>query len=76
MVGMLIDFLERTFFRRKKERGLFTSLTIDLAAILLWRGIWGLLDLYVFPNHLPTSFVFSVIVGFCILAGIKFFEKR
>lgn len=35
--------------------------------ILLWRGIWGLADLYVFPEHEALSYLISTIVALVML---------
>ncbi len=40
------------------------SILIGLAIILFWRGIWNLLDMYLFPNnHLLSNLI-------CVIAGV------
>jgi hypothetical protein len=68
---MLISFLRNSFFPKKRERGLFVSLSIDFAAIILWRGVWGLLDLYIFPENQQLSFIVSAFMGVSILLLIR-----
>jgi|TARA_B100002003_G_C14031461_1_gene497206 hypothetical protein len=45
----------------------FTALILGIAIILVWRGIWGLADLYLFPNSLTQSFIISIVIGLVIL---------
>ena len=40
---------------------------VGTALILFWRGAWGLLDLYLFPNNQTLSSVVSVGLGLFIL---------
>lgn len=34
----------------KNKRTMLNSIVIVVAIIMLWRGIWGLLDVYLFPE--------------------------
>ncbi|BCU09114.1 hypothetical protein [Sicyoidochytrium minutum DNA virus] len=36
---------------------------IGLAAIIVWRGVWLLLDLYLFPQNLTASAIISITAG-------------
>jgi hypothetical protein len=38
-----------------------------LGAIAVWWGIWGILDLFVFPKNEVLSYLVSIILGFFIL---------
>ncbi len=41
---------------------------IDLLGIIIvWRGIWGLLDLFVFPENQLLSYLTSIVLGFILL---------
>ncbi len=42
-------------------------IVIIFAIIMLWRGIWGLLDLYLFPGSPAFSHILTVIIGATIL---------
>lgn len=44
------------------------ALLIGTSMIMLWRGIWGLLDTYFFPTNRPLSYSLSVIIGLIILS--------
>jgi len=43
------------------------AILIGFAVISFWRGVWGLWDVYVFPNNHPVSLIVSVVVGLVIL---------
>ena len=50
-----------------KNRHLFLVLLVGTAVIAVWRGIWNLLDLYLYPNDLVLSSIISIVVGLVIL---------
>ena len=52
--------------KRKLNRLLFTIL-IALAVVSFWRGVWGLMDLYLTPNNHVLSFSLSIVIGILIL---------
>jgi hypothetical protein len=49
------------------------SITIILAFAIIsfWRGVWGLMDLYLFPNNLTLSLITSIVIGVAIIYSIK-----
>jgi len=51
----------------KKKRGLLFVILIGFAVISFWRGIWGLMDVYLFPSNYSLSLIASVIIGLAIL---------
>ena len=38
-----------------------------VGVVMLWRGVWGILDIYLFPDNKFISYVFSIFIGFIIL---------
>lgn len=42
-------------------------LLIALAIIMFWRGVWGLMDHYLFPDNPALSYVLSIATGILIL---------
>lgn len=50
-----------------RKRSNFRILIILIAVISLWRGIWALFDLYVFPYHPEVSALASIVIGLTIL---------
>ena len=45
----------------------FRNLTLILATILIWRGIWNYADKYFFPNDFFMSNLLTIIVGIMLL---------
>jgi hypothetical protein len=56
---------------KRRWKPLFYALVIAFAVVSFWRGIWGLMDLYLFPNNFALSFWISTILGVIILYSIK-----
>lgn len=55
---------------KKKKRNfkkILYTVIIAFAIVSFWRGVWGLMDLYFFPNNLPLSFSVSILIGILIL---------
>jgi len=38
------------------------------AVVAMWRGLWGLMDVYLWPNNPKRSNLASFIIGFVIIA--------
>lgn len=53
------------------------AIVIVGAVIAIWRGLWGLLDLYLFPEDLATSYGLSVLIGLLVVlvVGQKFIRS-
>lgn len=49
------------------RRTTFNSIIIVVAIIMLWRGVWGLLDLYLFPGIPTLSYVVSIAISLLVL---------
>ena len=59
-------------FRKKKPRHqLALSILVGVSIVSFWRGVWGLMDLYFFPNSQTLSFITSIIIGLIILYSTK-----
>ena len=50
-----------------KNSHLFLAIIVGTAVIAVWRGIWNLLDLYLYPNDIVLSSIISIVVGLVIL---------
>ena len=61
--------LEQKLLRTKLEnkRTTLNSLIIVVAIIMLWRGVWGLLDLYLFPGVPTLSYLVSIAISLLVL---------
>ena len=68
---MLIQYLEERFVKRKKRSPIVETLLLDLSAVFVWRGTWGLMDKYLFPTHPDLSFVFSILLGIALVITIR-----
>ncbi len=43
------------------------AIVVVIAIIMFWRGIWGLIDLYLFPDSPTFSHLLSILLGALIL---------
>ena len=43
------------------------AIIIAFAVISFWRGVWGLMDLYLFPSNHTLSLLSSITIGIVIL---------
>lgn len=59
-------------FTEKYTRSAITIIWVVFAIVLFWRGIWGLLDVYLFPHNYVLSCLISVLAGIIIL----YFSKK
>jgi hypothetical protein len=48
---------------KNKSPNYIHTLLLSLAVVMCWRGAWGLMDVYLFPNDEVTGFVISIIIG-------------
>lgn len=60
----------------KTHHQVIFSIVIAFAVIAFWRGVWGLMDEYFFPNHLQISLWFSVAIGIIILAVTHYVTRE
>lgn len=56
----------------KKHHQLLFSLIVLSGVVCLWRGVWGLLDIYLLPNNLPLSFILSIVLGVGIISVVHY----
>ena len=52
---------------KKRKPSYIRMLWIAVAVVLVWRGAWGLMDLYIFPDHLLASYIISLVLGLVVL---------
>ncbi|MCL5429264.1 MAG: hypothetical protein M1347_05620 [Chloroflexi bacterium] len=46
----------------------FLYLIAVVAVVAMWRGLWGLMDLYLWRNNPKLSYWVSFVIGFVIIA--------
>jgi len=54
--------------KMKSRHQIIFAIVIAFAVISFWRGVWGLMDEYLFPGNYELSLWASVITGIAILA--------
>ena len=52
------------------------SILIAFAVVSFWRGIWGLMDEYLFPNNYDLSLWTSLVVGLIILIATNYTTRE
>ncbi len=52
------------------------SILIGSSVISFWRGVWGLMDVYLFPNNPGLSYLLSVLFGILILIATDYTVKE
>ncbi len=57
--------------KRVSLKTVVSTIIIGFAIVCFWRGVWGLMDLYLFPSNLALSFIVSVLLGIGILYSTK-----
>jgi len=60
----------------KKNHQIMVAVLIAFAVIAFWRGVWGLLDFYLFPENLELSLWASAVLGLGILSGMHYAVKE
>lgn len=56
--------LKRIFLHHLHPKNLIFQ---SIAVVLVWRGVWGLMDLYFLPNHPFLAYSLSSIAGVVLL---------
>ena len=68
---MLEKIFEKTTFK-----DIFPIIIASIAIVGFWRGIWGLMDIYLFSENILKSYLSSVLLGLIILLGISFYKRK
>jgi len=55
----------------KKKIPIWAIIFAAFAIVSFWRGVWGLMDLYLFPGNEILSLSVSVIIGLVVLWLIR-----
>jgi hypothetical protein len=63
--------LIKKFCRHISKNKLFLTILEAVAFVTIWRGTWGLLDKYLFPNSPQTSYLISISIGLLLLFIFK-----
>ena len=57
----------RSFNKMKRSHQLVFTIVVAFAVISFWRGVWDLMDEFLFPQNMPLSATISMIIGLVIL---------
>jgi len=57
--------------KKLKKRTTMHIMLVASAVIFFWRGAWGLMDLYIFPDHELFSYITSVVFAIVILLATR-----
>lgn len=57
----------QTINKLKNDHPNANAVVIVLGIIMLWRGVWGLLDQYLFPGSPTLSYMASLGLGILVL---------
>ena len=60
----------------KTHHQIIFAIIIATAVILFWRGVWGILDLFLLPNNPLWSYSISIALGLGILALTGYITKE
>ena len=64
-------FVKRLSRRIRKFRRDYNSnrniFVVCIAIVMIWRGIWNLLDMYIFPHHPLISDLICIAIGITVL---------
>lgn len=52
---------------RKNKSSNLNIFIVCTAVIMVWRGIWNIIDLYIFPNNYLLSCIVCIVVWIIIL---------
>ncbi|MDD4026627.1 MAG: hypothetical protein PHO75_00375 [Candidatus Shapirobacteria bacterium] len=61
----------KKIFRHISKNKLFFTILEAVTFVTIWRGTWGLLDKYLFPNSPQTSYLTSISIGILLLVIFK-----
>ena len=66
----------KKFGELKTRQQIGFAVIIAFAVISFWRGVWGLMDLYLFPDNQILSLWASLILGLLILVSTHYATKE
>lgn len=52
----------------KKHHKIIFAVIVATAVVMFWRGVWGLMDVFLFPDDYSLSSLVSVVLGLSLLA--------
>lgn len=66
MTQKIIPRIQHKLIRKEKKSNIHT-LVMAVAVVMIRRGVWWILDKFLFPNHELISYIVGVIIGILII---------
>lgn len=66
----------RHFAKLEKSHQTLFALIIGASVVMFWRGMWGLLDLFLFPGNAHVSYFVSFAAGILVLTGCDYLVRE
>lgn len=66
----------RKISQMKSKHQTIFAVVIAFAVISFWRGVWGLMDEYLFPDNYQLSLWASLVLGLAILIATHYVTKE
>lgn len=63
-------------FEKINFKDLVPIIIASICIVGFWRGIWGLMDIFLFPDNELKSYISSAIIGFIMLIGISVYKNK
>jgi hypothetical protein len=70
------DFMLKKFKQMGSFKQVLFAVLIGFAVVSFWRGIWGLLDIYLIPSNVELSLWVSLAMGIIILIFTRYAVKE
>jgi hypothetical protein len=65
----------KSFEQLKTHHQLIVALLIIVAVVSIWRAVWSLCDLYLFPSKPVLSYMISLAFGVIVIIGTHYTIK-
>lgn len=66
----------KRIIQMKSKHQILFAILIAFAVVSFWRGVWGLMDEYLFPNNYQLSLWISLVLGVVILIVTNYVTKE
>ncbi|MBU0662450.1 MAG: hypothetical protein ABH854_05965 [Candidatus Diapherotrites archaeon] len=64
------------FAKLQRHHQVLFAVIVGTAVVFFWRGVWGFLDYYLFPNDMLLSYSVSFALGLIVLFGSDYTMQR
>lgn len=60
----------------KPFKQMLFTLLIGISVVSFWRGTWGIMDVYIFPDNYSISSWISIAIGLAVLAATHYWTRE